>query len=89
MNDAARIKANIASYHTAPVDVAKVAAAAGMRVLVFQHLIPGPPSIRRDAAFIGDAARDFFRADPHGRGWLSGQPSGAGHRGGRQAAAIG
>lgn len=59
MNDAAKIMADIPGYHTAPADAARIAKAAGVRALVFYHLIPGPPFQLLDAAFLGDAPREF------------------------------
>jgi len=59
MGDAAKIMADIPGYHTSPVDAARVAQAAGVRELVFYHVIPAPPFGFLDAAFLGDAPRAF------------------------------
>lgn len=59
MNDAAKIMADIPSYHTSPEDAARIAKTAGVRALVFYHLIPGPPFGLLDAAFLGNAPQRF------------------------------
>jgi len=41
---AAKIMADIRSYHTTPVEAAEVANDAGVRLLVLYHLNPPPPS---------------------------------------------
>jgi ribonuclease Z len=39
----AKIMADIPSYHTSPVDAAKLANDAGVKLLVLYHLTPPPP----------------------------------------------
>lgn len=52
---AARIMADIPSYHTTPEDAARLAARAGVRHLVFYHTIPPLRLAFLNAAFRGDA----------------------------------
>jgi ribonuclease Z len=52
---AARIMADIPSYHTTPEDAARLAARAGVRHLVFYHTIPPLRLAFLNAAFLGDA----------------------------------
>ena len=55
----AKITADITSYHTAPEDAAKIARQAGVRHLVFYHIIPPLPLSYLDAAFLGDAGKFY------------------------------
>ena len=55
----ARITADIPSYHTTPEEAAKLASQAGVRHLVFYHIVPPVPHPYLDAAFLGDAG-DFY-----------------------------
>lgn len=55
----AKIMADIPSYHTAPEEAARIAQAAGVRFLIFYHLIPALPSAFLNAAFLGDAPKIF------------------------------
>ena len=55
----AKIMADIPSYHATPEEAAQVAEAAGVRALVYYHMIPAPPLELLEAAFLGDAARHF------------------------------
>lgn len=59
MGDAAKIMSDIPGYHTSPEDAARVAKAAGVRALVFYHVIPAPPFALLNAAFLGDAPREY------------------------------
>lgn len=52
---AARIMADIPSYHTTPEDAARLAERAGVRHLVFYHTIPPLRLAFLNAAFLGDA----------------------------------
>jgi ribonuclease Z len=47
-----RILADIPSYHTSPVDAAKIANAAGVKLLVLYHLTPPPPNRIVDRIFM-------------------------------------
>lgn len=52
---AAKIMADIPSYHTTPEDAARLAERAGVRHLVFYHTIPPLRFAFLNAAFLGDA----------------------------------
>jgi ribonuclease Z len=56
---AAKITADIPSYHTTPEDAARIAQQAGVRQLVFYHTIPALPLAYMNAAFLGDASAIF------------------------------
>jgi len=56
---AAKITADIPSYHTTPEDAARIAQQAGVRLLMFYHTIPALPVAYLNAAFLGDAAAIF------------------------------
>ncbi len=56
---AAKIMHDIPSYHTAPEDAARIAQQAGVRQLVFYHMIPGLPLAYMNAAFLGNAPKIF------------------------------
>ena len=56
---AAKIMHDIPSYHTTPEDAARIAQQAGVRWLVFYHIIPALPLAYFDAAFLGDAPKIF------------------------------
>lgn len=56
---AAKITADIPSYHTTPEDAARIAQQAGVRQLIFYHTIPPLPFAYLNAVFLGDAARIF------------------------------
>jgi ribonuclease BN (tRNA processing enzyme) len=58
-NSEPRITADIPSYHTTPEEAAKLASQAGVRHLVFYHIVPPVPHPYLDAAFLGDAG-DFY-----------------------------
>ena len=51
----AQITRDILSYHASPEMVAREAQAAGVRYLVFSHIIPQVPSRTMYPAFLGDA----------------------------------
>ena len=55
----AAITADIPSYHISPEDAAKLAQQAGVRHLVFVHIIPPLPIAYLDAAFLGDAGKFY------------------------------
>lgn len=55
-----RVTADILRYHASPEDAAKIASEAGVRHLVFYHIIPPLPSNRLNNMFLGDA-RDFYK----------------------------
>lgn len=55
----AKIMADIPSYHATPEQAAQVAQAAGVRALVYYHMIPAPPLRLLEAAFLGDAAQHY------------------------------
>ena len=56
---AAKIMADIPSYHTTPEDAARIAQEAGVRHLVFYHTVPPLPFAYMNAAFLGDAPKIF------------------------------
>jgi ribonuclease Z len=56
---AAKIMHDIPSYHTTPEDAARIAQQAGVRQLVFYHVIPALPLAYLNAAFLGDAPKIF------------------------------
>jgi ribonuclease Z len=56
---AAKIMHDIPSYHTTPEDAARIAQQAGVRQLVFYHIIPALPLAYLNAAFLGDAPKIF------------------------------
>ena len=53
----AQITRDILSYHSSPETVAREAQTAGVRFLVFSHVIPQMPSRMMYPAFLGDARR--------------------------------
>ena len=55
-----QIMHDIPSYHSTPEDAAKIAAAAGVKHLVYYHIIPPLPSSILKNMFLGDA-RDFYK----------------------------
>jgi ribonuclease Z len=55
----AKIMHDIPSYHTTPEDAARIAQQAGVRQLVFYHIIPALPLAYMNAAFLGDAPKLF------------------------------
>jgi len=55
----AKIMHDIPSYHTTPEDAARIAREAGVRQLVFYHIIPALPLAYLNAAFLGDAPKIF------------------------------
>lgn len=55
----AKITRDIIDYHATPEQVAREAQAAGVRHLVFSHVIPQLPSPLVHAAFLGDARQRF------------------------------
>lgn len=59
MGNTAQIMRDILNYHTTPEEAASVAAAAGAKELVFNHIVPPLPFRYAYPAFVGDAA-DFF-----------------------------
>jgi ribonuclease Z len=56
---AAKIMHDIPSYHTTPEDAARIAQQAGVRQLVFYHIIPALPLAYFNAAYLGDAPKIF------------------------------
>ncbi|MFN0164493.1 MAG: MBL fold metallo-hydrolase [Burkholderiales bacterium] len=55
----AQIMRDIVDYHSTPEEAAQQAAAAGVRRLVLNHIVPPLPARFMNAAFLGDAARHF------------------------------
>lgn len=55
----AKIAHDIPSYHTSPEAAAKEAAQAGVKYLVFYHIIPPLASSYLNAAFLGDAPKFY------------------------------
>lgn len=56
---AAKIMADIPDYHTSPEDAARTAAAARVRMLVLNHLVPPLPGKLFEPYFLGDAAKAY------------------------------
>jgi ribonuclease Z len=55
----AKITEDIPSYHTTPEEAAKIAREAGVRHLVFNHIIPPLPIAYLNAVFLGDAGKFY------------------------------
>lgn len=55
----AQVMADIRNYHTAPEEAAEIAQRAGVRMLVFNHIVPPLPSRFLDARFLGDASSRY------------------------------
>jgi ribonuclease Z len=55
----AQIMADIRNYHASPVEAAQVAAAAGVRMLVFNHIVPPLPVPGLEAKFLEGTAKEF------------------------------
>jgi ribonuclease Z len=73
----AKITGDIPSYHTTPEDAAKIAERAGVRRLVFYHIIPALPFSYLEGAFLGDAAKFYHGSIVVGRdGLLLSLPAG-------------
>ncbi|KAI9032490.1 metallo-beta-lactamase family protein [Hyaloraphidium curvatum] len=62
----ARILNDIVSYHTTPLEAARVANACGARLLVFTHLIPAPPNAFLERVFV----REVHAERPRRAGWF-------------------
>ena len=62
----AKILADIPGYHTTPVEAARLANAAGVRLLVLTHLTPPPPNAFVERLYVRGV--DDVRPD----GWLLG-----------------
>ena len=60
--DAAKIMGDIPGYHASPEDAARAARDAGVRALVFYHLVPSVPAGFMERAFVGHAG-DVFTGD--------------------------
>lgn len=58
----AQITRDILDYHASPEEAAQSAAMAGVRELVFTHIVPPVPMRILYPAFVGDAAR-YFKGD--------------------------
>jgi len=48
----AKIMADIPTYHTSPVDAARIANEAGVGLLIYSHLIPAPPNALAERLFL-------------------------------------
>ena len=55
----AQVMADIRNYHTAPEDAAALAARAGVKMLVFNHIVPPLPVDALEPAFLGNARQRF------------------------------
>ncbi len=55
----AKVMADIPSYHASPSDAARIAAAAGVDMLVLTHIVPPLPTRLIQPYFLGDARRRF------------------------------
>lgn len=54
-----KVTHDIPSYHSTPEDAAKIASAAGVKQLVYYHIIPPLPSSVLKNLFLGDARRSY------------------------------
>jgi len=54
-----RITHDIPSYHSTPEEAAKIASAAGVKHLIYYHIIPPLPSPVLHNLFIGDAGKYY------------------------------
>ena len=55
----AQVMADIRNYHTSPEEAAEIAQRAGVRMLVFNHIVPPLPSRLLDARFLGEASSRY------------------------------
>ena len=55
----AQVMADIRNYHTSPEEAADIAQRAGVRMLVFNHIVPPLPSRMLDARFLGEATSRY------------------------------
>jgi ribonuclease Z len=55
----AKILADIPTYHTTPEDAARIAQEAGVKYLMFYHVIPPLPLTYMNAAFLGEAPKIY------------------------------
>lgn len=55
----AQVMADIRNYHTSPEQAAEIAQRAGVRMLVFNHIVPPLPSRMLDARFLGEATSRY------------------------------
>lgn len=74
-----KLAGDILEYHTSPADAVRVARAAGVETLVFNHLVPPVPSFMSRRVFLQDLGETgdmevvigedgmHFRLDPSGR----------------------
>jgi ribonuclease Z len=60
--DAAKIMADIPGYHASPEDAARAAKDAGVRALVYYHLVPSIPPGLMERAFLG-RSREVFTGE--------------------------
>ena len=56
---AAKLFKDIQNYHTSPVEAAQIAKRAGMKALVFTHIVPAVPTAYLNATFMKGAAAEF------------------------------
>jgi len=75
----AKITADIQSYHTTPVEAAKIAQAAGAKHLLFTHVVPALPLPGLEAAFLDGVSEAYAGPVTLGRdGTQVSLPSGSG-----------
>ena len=55
----AQVMLDIRNYHTSPAEAADIAQRAGVRMLVFNHIVPPLPSDLLEPAFLGDARERY------------------------------
>jgi ribonuclease Z len=55
----AQVMADIRNYHTSPEEAAEIAQRAGVKMLVFNHIVPPLPSRLLDARFLGEASARY------------------------------
>jgi ribonuclease Z len=59
MDNVAHVMRDILTYHTSPEEAAQVAADAGAKQLIFNHIVPPMPVRFGYPAFVGDAAQFY------------------------------
>ena len=79
VNNITHILTDIVNYHTTPEEAAQIASAAGVKELVFNHIVPPLPLRYGYAAFMGDAGQFFSGPMRVGEdGMLFSMPAGTG-----------
>lgn len=58
-SDSAKIMGDIPGYHASPEDAARAAKEAGVRALVYYHMVPAPPVKAIERLFLGQSAKIY------------------------------